>query len=179
MAAPARTARRPQTSRRAHAAAAWAFNDLAVRAAHRSPSGKDAEDRSDAFACHRRRRTPPSRTVRPWRYARHQRRLERGTADRASAISCGGVIRGVATPSGALPSSIHTAGWIQILGVDTALATATVLHACDGILLDDYLEPFVAPMIAARPLPGTTPQYENMGHIMTGVEGLHTAAAGN
>lgn len=80
--------------------------------------------------------------------------------------------RGVAS---ALPVTIHTAGWVQILGVDTTLATATVLHACDGILLDDYLEPFAPPMIAARSVPGTTPHYENMGHIMTGSEGLRTA----
>lgn len=75
--------------------------------------------------------------------------------------------------------TIHTAGWVQILGVDTVVSTATVLHACDGILFDDFLEPFVAPMIAARPLPGSMPAYENMGHIATGVEGLHTAAPGN
>ena len=91
-----------------------------------------------------------------------------------SVISCAGTStsRGIA---GSLPITIHTAGWVQILGVDTALATATVLHACDGILLDDYLEPFTPPMIAARSLPGTTPHYENMGHVMTGSEGLHTA----
>jgi len=77
-----------------------------------------------------------------------------------------------------MPTTVHTAGWVQILGVDTALATATVLHACDGILLDDYLEPFIAPTIAARAVPGSTPQYENMGRIMTGIEGLQTAAAG-
>lgn len=77
------------------------------------------------------------------------------------------------------PSTIHTAGWVQILGVDTTVATATVIHACEGILLDDYLEPFVSPTIAARPLPGSTPQYEQMGHIMTGIEGLQTAALGN
>ena len=59
------------------------------------------------------------------------------------------------------------------------VSTATVVHACEAILFDDYLEPFVAPMIAARPLPGTTPQYDNMGHIVTGIEGLHTAAPGN
>ena len=76
-------------------------------------------------------------------------------------------------------TTIHTAGWVQILGVDTVVATATVMHACDGILADDFLEPFVAPAIAARPLPGSTPQYENMAHIVTGVEGLHTAAQGN
>jgi hypothetical protein len=74
-----------------------------------------------------------------------------------------------------LPVTIHTVGWVQILGVDTMLATATVLHACDGILLDDYLEPFTPPMIAATPVPGTTPHYENMGQIMTGSEGLQTA----
>ncbi len=77
-----------------------------------------------------------------------------------------------------VPATIHTAGWIQILGVDATLATATVLHACEGILLDDYLEPFVAPTIAANPLPGSTPHYEQMGHIMTGVEGLQMAGAG-
>lgn len=78
----------------------------------------------------------------------------------------------------AVPATIHTAGWTQILGVDTMLATATVVQACDGILLDDYLEPFVSPMIAARAVPGSTPQYENMGHIMTGVEGMTTGARG-
>lgn len=76
-------------------------------------------------------------------------------------------------------ATIHTAGWVQILGVDTIVSTATVVHACDGILFDDYLEPYVAPVIAARPLPGSMPVYENMGHIVTGVDGLHTSAPGN
>jgi hypothetical protein len=68
---------------------------------------------------------------------------------------------------------------VQILGVDTMLATATLVQTCgDGVLLDDYLEPFVAPMIAARPVPGTTPHYDNMGHIMTGIEGVMTGATG-
>jgi hypothetical protein len=79
------------------------------------------------------------------------------------------------TVASSLPATVQTAGWVQILGVDTTLATATVLHACDGILLDDYLEPFSAPMIAARPVPGSTPHYENMGRIMTGTDGRQTA----
>lgn len=77
------------------------------------------------------------------------------------------------------PPTIHTSGWVQILGVDTMVSTALVIHACEAIMFDDYLEPFVAPEIAARPLPGTTPQYENMGHIVTGIEGLQSAAPGN
>ena len=80
--------------------------------------------------------------------------------------------------SQSLPVTVHTAGWVQILGVDTAVATATVMHACDGILIDDYLEPFTPPMIAARPSSGTTPHYENMGHIVTGLDGSHTAGKG-
>ena len=77
-----------------------------------------------------------------------------------------------------VPATIHTAGWIQILGVDTMLATATVVQGCDGIMLDDYLEPFVSPTIAARAVPGTTPEYENMGQIMPGVEAMYTGAQG-
>lgn len=75
--------------------------------------------------------------------------------------------------------TVHTSGWVQIVGVDTAVATAEILHACEGILLDDYLEPFTAPMIAARTVPGTVPQFENMGHIVMGVDGAHTGALGN
>ena len=67
------------------------------------------------------------------------------------------------------PDGFRFSVWIR------RVATATVLHACDGILLDDYLEPFTPPMIALDPLPGTTPHYDNMGHIMTGTDGRQTA----
>ncbi len=80
---------------------------------------------------------------------------------------------------GGVPDTVHTSGWIQILGVDTTVSTATIVHSCEGILADDYLEPFTEPMVAANPLPGTVPQYVNMGHIVTGIEGLHTAGRGD
>ena len=89
------------------------------------------------------------------------------------------VVPATTVPGPAPRSTIHTAGWVQILGVDTTVSTATVVHACDGILFDDYLEPFVAPTIAARPLPGSTPQYDNMGHIVSGIEGSYTGGPGN
>jgi hypothetical protein len=76
------------------------------------------------------------------------------------------------------PLSVHTAGWVQILGADASVATATVVHACDGILLDDYLEPYKPPMIAAQSMPGTLPQYSNMGHITTGDENMQNVATG-
>lgn len=73
--------------------------------------------------------------------------------------------------------NVHTAAWIQVLGVDTAVATATIIGACEGILLDDYLEPFTPPIIAARVVPGSTPQYANMGDILTGDEAVQTVGA--
>jgi hypothetical protein len=76
------------------------------------------------------------------------------------------------------PISVHTAGWIQILGVDASVATATVLHACEGMMLDDYLEPFEPPMIAARMVPGTLPQYSNMGRIALGDENMQNVGTG-
>ena len=80
-------------------------------------------------------------------------------------------------PDAQHPISVHTAGWVQILGVDTAVSTATIEHACDGILLDDYLEPFSEPTIAAHPTTGGTPQYGNMGHILTSDEAFQDVAS--
>jgi hypothetical protein len=68
------------------------------------------------------------------------------------------------------PVSVHTAAWVRILGVDAVVATATVTHACEGILLDDYLEPFSPPLVPARTLPAGAAQFDNMGHILTGDE---------
>lgn len=76
------------------------------------------------------------------------------------------------------PLPVHTAGYIQILGVDSTLATAAVVQACDGILLDDFLEPYVAPTVPARALPGNVPVYDNMGRIKTGVEGSQLFGVG-
>jgi hypothetical protein len=76
------------------------------------------------------------------------------------------------------PLPVHTAAWIQMIGVDTMLATAAVVHACEGILLDDYLEPFVAPMIPLGTDSGNKPDYEHMGRIVTGVEGSQVFGIG-
>jgi len=81
-------------------------------------------------------------------------------------------------PDGDHPLPVHTAGWIQIIGVDTMLATAAIVHACEGILLDDYLEPFVAPVISVGTESGNKPDYEHMGRIGTGVEGSQVFGIG-
>jgi hypothetical protein len=76
---------------------------------------------------------------------------------------------GVPSPSREHPVSVHTAGWVRIQGVDAAVATASIVRACDGILLDDYLEPFTPPRVAARSIAGAgEPQ---LGHVLGGNEG--------
>ena len=47
--------------------------------------------------------------------------------------------------------SIHTAGWITVVETLAESAIATVSEACDGVEVDDYLEPFVVPSPAPAP----------------------------
>lgn len=73
------------------------------------------------------------------------------------------------------PLSVHTAGWVRILGVDSGVATATITHACEGLLLDDYLEPFSPPLVSARTVATSAAQFANMGRILRGDESRTTA----
>lgn len=76
------------------------------------------------------------------------------------------------------PLSVHTAGWIKLIGVGPTSSTASITHACgDGMLVDDYLEPYAPPVVAATPTDGA-PQFENLGHIMMGDISRLAVAAG-
>ena len=76
------------------------------------------------------------------------------------------------------PLGVHTVGWVRVLGVESTLATATIVHACDGMELDDYLEPYSPPLVAARTLPGGATEFEHMGRILGGDEGRMAAGTG-
>ena len=56
---------------------------------------------------------------------------------------------GALGPSPGNPLTVHTAGWVRVLEVDSDFATAQVLHACEGMLTGDFLEPYAAPLLAA------------------------------
>jgi len=76
------------------------------------------------------------------------------------------------------PVAVHTAGWIRLIGVSPTSSTASITHACgDGILISDYLEPFVPPLVAARATEGT-PQFEHLGHVMMADAGRTTVGLG-
>ncbi len=73
--------------------------------------------------------------------------------------------------NGVFPIHVATAGWIRIVDVAADHALAAVEHACDGILLGDYLEPFGMPRVPeSAPLAGDA-DYETRGRVLFGVEG--------
>jgi len=64
-------------------------------------------------------------------------------------------------------ATIHTSGWVRIYAVDRQMSLATVVHPCDAIELNDYLEPFVLPVppaVSAAP----PAQRGNYGRVMAG-----------
>jgi hypothetical protein len=75
------------------------------------------------------------------------------------------------------PVSIHTAGWVTIVDTRDDTAVAQVVHACDGILDGDYLEPYTDPVIP-DPLPVGAPDYDNPARIVMGDQTTQTGSAG-
>lgn len=77
------------------------------------------------------------------------------------------------------PATIRTSGWIRIYALDRRMSLATIVHACDAIQLDDYLEPFALPeppaVSAERPLP----QRGNYGRVIVGNDNRTTFGRGD
>lgn len=68
------------------------------------------------------------------------------------------------------PATIRTSGWIRIYAVDRRMSLATIVHACDAIELDDYLEPFILPEPPPAPAFVPMPQRGNYGRVLTGTD---------
>ena len=80
---------------------------------------------------------------------------------------------------GIAQSSVHTAGWIRIVEVQSDSAIATVTKVCDAIEEGDYLEPFVKPGVPATSAAPGEPDYANPGHLVLGDERRQMAAQGD
>lgn len=76
-------------------------------------------------------------------------------------------------------SSIHTAGWIRIVDVQSDSAIATVTKLCDGIQEGDYLEPFEKPVLSATSATPGEPDFANPGHLVMADERRQMAAQGD
>lgn len=82
-------------------------------------------------------------------------------------------------PSATTPGTVHTAGWVTIVGADSVSALARVDNACDHFLKGDYLEPFTpAALPTAVAAPGQ-PQFTDMGQLLFGNDGRRSFANGD
>jgi hypothetical protein len=75
-----------------------------------------------------------------------------------------------------------TLGWVRVVAVNESTAIATVDHVCGGMALEDYLEPFVAPVLPANierdEAPGQ-PDFTTLGRIVVGNEDRMSVGAGD
>jgi len=77
-----------------------------------------------------------------------------------------------------VPHSVHTAGWVTIVDVKDDLSVAEITHACDGVLVGDYLEPFVEPISEIPAAQQGDPDYEHPGRIVMADEKRQTGYPG-
>lgn len=66
--------------------------------------------------------------------------------------------------------SVHTAGWITVVDVLPESAVAVITEACDAVVIDDYLEPFVIPAPAPAPPVVTQADYARPARVILGDE---------
>jgi hypothetical protein len=86
---------------------------------------------------------------------------------------------GYEAANGVAPISVHTVGAAEISQVNEHSAVATVMMECDGVILGDYLEPFVQPSVPqVDPTPGA-PDFSDPAHIILGDERRQMGAAGS
>jgi len=75
-----------------------------------------------------------------------------------------------------------TLGWIRIVAVNDSTAIATIDHVCGGIVTDDYLEPFVVPVLPAnadRDDSTGEPDFTALGRILIGNENRVASGTGD
>jgi hypothetical protein len=82
-------------------------------------------------------------------------------------------------PSRETPANVHTAGWLRVWAVDDQMSLATIVHACDTIEVDDYLEPFALPALPVVSADKPKPERGNYGRIMVGIDRRRSFAKGD
>lgn len=75
--------------------------------------------------------------------------------------------------------SIHTSGWVTIVDAQAETAIAVISEACDAVVIDDYLEPFVIPGPPPAPPTVTQPDWARPARVILGDERRQLAGEGN
>jgi hypothetical protein len=81
--------------------------------------------------------------------------------------------------SAATPGTVQTAGWIRIYAIDEEMSLATIVHACDAVLVGDYLEPFTLPVAVARGEKKGKPERDNYARVLPSRDRRVTYSAGD
>jgi hypothetical protein len=70
----------------------------------------------------------------------------------------------------ATPASVATTGWIKVYAIEKDMSLATIVHACDTMEVNDYLEPFVMPTVTTPVAEILKPERDNYARIMFGTD---------
>jgi hypothetical protein len=62
--------------------------------------------------------------------------------------------------------SIHTAGWVRIVDAQENVSVATVTEACDGVLLGDYLDPYVDTVMPTAAAGAAAPDFTRPARLV-------------
>src|ERR1043166_8974703 len=76
---------------------------------------------------------------------------------------------------------VRTLGWIRVVAINESTAIASIDHICDAIAQGDYLEPYVAPVVAAdadRDSPAGDPDFSALGRVLSAADDQQSAGAG-
>ena len=76
----------------------------------------------------------------------------------------------------------RTLGWIHVIAVNDTTAIAMVDHACGGMVVSDYLEPYTAPVLPPSVDANVNlgePDFGVLGHIVVGNEDRDIAGVGD
>lgn len=74
------------------------------------------------------------------------------------------------TANAAERGAIRTAGWLTVVAADQRFALAHVDHACDPLMIGDYLDPFVEPTLPATIAPPGQTDFSNLGKVLFGTD---------
>jgi hypothetical protein len=77
---------------------------------------------------------------------------------------------------------VKTLGWVRIVAANERTAIAAVEHACGGLFAQDYLVPFVAPVLPAgadRDDSTGEPDFTSLARVIIGSEEREASAAGD
>lgn len=86
------------------------------------------------------------------------------------------------TTSRAARQGVRTVGWVRIVAVNDSTAMARFEHLCGAVAINDFLEPFVAPVVPAGAdrdeTPGA-PDFDSMARVVSGNEGRSEMGSGD